>query len=129
MFGDQVDPKFGMGRKCTEFTPPVVKLGPHIAPLGMKFYTGNMFPAEYKNGMFITEHGSWNRAKKIGYRIVAVAVDPAGKTPKETVFASGGWLDDQKILGRPADILQAPDGSLLVADDHAWAIYRISYAK
>ena len=67
--GDIVDPVFGMGHKCSEFTPPVVKLGPHVAPLGMKFYTGNMFPAEYKNGIFIAEHGSWNRNKKIGYRI------------------------------------------------------------
>jgi glucose/arabinose dehydrogenase len=94
----------------------------------MKFYTGNMFPAEYKNGIFIAEHGSWNRNKKIGYRIVFISVDPDGKNPKETVFA-GSWLDDQKILGRPDDILQAPDGSLLVADDQAGAIYRISYAK
>jgi glucose/arabinose dehydrogenase len=88
-----------------------------------------MFPAEYKNGIFLAEHGSWNRAKKIGYRLVFIAVDPDGKNPKEKVFASGGWLDDQKILGRPDDILQAPDGSLLVADDQAGAIYRISYQK
>ena len=126
--GDIVDPVFGMGHKCSEFTPPVVKLGPHIAPLGMKFYTGDQFPAEYKNGIFIAEHGSWNRNKKLGYRIVFISVDPDGKNPKEKVFA-GTWLDDQKILGRPDDILQAPDGSLLVADDQAGAIYRISYSK
>jgi glucose/arabinose dehydrogenase len=117
-----------MGHKCSEFTPPVVKLGAHIAPLGMKFYTGDQFPAEYKNGIFIAEHGSWNRNKKSGYRIVFISVDPDGKNPKETAFA-GTWLDDQKILGRPDDILQAPDGSLLVADDQAGAIYRISYQK
>ena len=127
--GDIPDPKFAMDRKCSEFTPPVVKLGPHIAPLGMKFYTGSQFPAEYKNGIFIAEHGSWNRKSKIGYRIVFISVDPDGKNPKETVFASGGWLDGQKILGRPADILEAPDGSLLVADDQAGAIYQISYSK
>jgi glucose/arabinose dehydrogenase len=126
--GDIVDPVFGMGHKCSEFTPPVVKLGPHIAPLGMKFYTGSQFPAEYKNGIFIAEHGSWNRANKIGYRIVFISVDPDGKNPKETVFA-GSWLDDQKIAGRPADVLQAPDGSLLVSDDQAGAIYQISYSK
>jgi glucose/arabinose dehydrogenase len=126
--GDIVDPVFGMGRKCSEFTPPVVNLGPHVAPLGMKFYTGNMFPAEYKNGIFIAEHGSWNRAKKLGYRIRFVSVDPDGKNAKASVFA-GVWLDDQKIVGRPADILQAPDGSLLVADDQAGAVYRISYQK
>jgi len=127
--GDTPDPKFGAERKCSEFTPPVVKLGAHIAPLGMKFYTGSQFPPEYKNGLFIAEHGSWNRKSKIGYRIVFISVDPDGKNPKETVFASGGWLDGQKILGRPADILVAADGSLLVADDQAGAIYKISYSK
>jgi glucose/arabinose dehydrogenase len=103
-----------------------VKLGAHVAPLGMKFYTGSQFPAEYKNGIFLAEHGSWNRHKKSGYRINFISVSPDGKTAKDTVFAAS-WLDDQKILGRPADILQAPDGSLLVADDQAGAIYQISY--
>jgi glucose/arabinose dehydrogenase len=126
--GDLADPKYGAERKCSEFTPPVYKQGPHIAGLGMKFYTGDMFPAEYKNGIFIAQHGSWNRAKKLGYRVLFLSVDPDGKNPKEQVFA-GTWLDDQKILGRPADVLQAPDGSLLVADDQAGAIYRISYQK
>jgi hypothetical protein len=88
-----------------------------------------MFQASYKNGIFIAEHGSWNRAKKIGYRIVFFSVDPDGKNAKEQVFASGGWLDDQKIVGRPDDILQMPDGSLLVADDQTGALYRISYQK
>ena len=91
-------------------------------------FTGDQFPAEYKNGIFIAQHGSWNRAKKIGYRVVFISVDPDGKNPKESVFA-GAWLDDQTILGRPADVLQGPDGSLLVADDQAGAIYRISYQK
>jgi glucose/arabinose dehydrogenase len=126
--GDMVDPKFGMGHKCSEFTPPVVKLGPHVAALGMKFYTGDQFPAEYKNGIFLAEHGSWNRHKKIGYRVNFIKVSPDGKTAKDTVFA-GTWLDDQKILGRPSDVLQAPDGSLLVADDQTGAIYQISYKK
>ncbi|GEP56909.1 PQQ-dependent sugar dehydrogenase [Reyranella soli] len=126
--GDLADPKYGADRKCSEFTPPVYKQGPHIAGLGMKFYTGDMFPPEYKNGIFIAQHGSWNRAKKLGYRVLFLSVDPDGKNPKEQVFA-GTWLDDQKILGRPADVLQAPDGSLLVADDQAGAIYRISYQK
>jgi glucose/arabinose dehydrogenase len=126
--GDLADPKYGNERKCSEFTPPVYKQGPHIAGLGMKFYTGDMFPAEYKNGIFIAQHGSWNRAKKLGYRVLFLSVDPDGKNPKEQVFA-GTWLDDQKILGRPADVLQAPDGSLLVADDQAGAVYRISYQK
>jgi glucose/arabinose dehydrogenase len=126
--GDLADPKYGSERKCSDFTPPVYKQGPHIAGLGMKFYTGDQFPAEYKNGIFIAQHGSWNRAKKLGYRVLFLSVDPDGKNPKEQVFA-GTWLDDQKILGRPADVLQAPDGSLLVADDQTGAIYRISYQK
>ena len=126
--GDLADPKYGTERKCSEFTPPVYKQGPHIAGLGMKFFTGDQFPAQYKNGIFIAQHGSWNRTKKLGYRVLFLSVDPDGKNPKEEVFA-GTWLDDQKILGRPADVLQAPDGSLLVSDDQASAIYRISYQK
>jgi glucose/arabinose dehydrogenase len=94
----------------------------------MKFYTGDMFPAEYRNNIFIAEHGSWNRHKKIGYRIVRVTVDPDGKNAKDEVFAEG-WMANEKILGRPADVLVAKDGALLVADDQAGAIYRISYAK
>src|SRR5204862_3162493 len=126
--GDLPDPKFAMGHKCSEFTPPVLKLGAHVAPLGMKFYTGNQFPAEYKNNIFIAEHGSWNRKEKHGYRIRRVIVDPDGKNAKQEIFA-GVWLDGQKIVGRPADIQIAPDGSLLIADDQAGAIYQISYGK
>ncbi|MGB3045977.1 MAG: PQQ-dependent sugar dehydrogenase [Xanthobacteraceae bacterium] len=127
--GDIPDPKFAMGHKCSEFTPPVVKLGDHVAPLGMKFYTGSMFPAEYKNNILIAEHGSWNRHQYQGARIVRVIVGPDGKNPKTEVFASG-WIEGkQNYLGRPADIIQAKDGSILIADDWAGAIYRISYDK
>jgi glucose/arabinose dehydrogenase len=127
--GDIPDPKFAMGHKCSEFTPPVVKLGDHVAPLGMKFYTGNMFPAEYKNNILIAEHGSWNRHQYQGARIVRVIVGPDGKNPKSEVFASG-WIEGkQTYLGRPADIIEAKDGSILIADDWAGAIYRISYDK
>ena len=127
--GDIPDPKFAMGHKCSEFTPPVVKLGDHVAPLGMKFYTGSMFPAEYKNNILIAEHGSWNRHQYQGARIVRVIVGPDGKNPKTEVFASG-WIEGkQTYLGRPADIILAKDGSILVADDWAGAIYRISYDK
>ena len=127
--GDIPDPKFAMGHKCSEFTPPVVKLGDHVAPLGMKFYTGSMFPAEYKNNILIAEHGSWNRHQYQGARIVRVIVGPDGKNPKSEVFASG-WIEGkQTYLGRPADIIQAKDGSILIADDWAGAIYRISYDK
>jgi glucose/arabinose dehydrogenase len=127
--GDLPDPKFAMGHKCSEFTPPVLNLGAHVAPLGMKFYTGSQFPAEYKNAILIAEHGSWNRHKYQGARIVRVNVGPDGKNAKQEVFASG-WLEgDQGYLGRPDDIIQNPDGSILVSDDWAGAIYRISYKK
>ena len=127
--GDLPDPKFAMGHKCSEFTPPVLNLGAHVAPLGMKFYTGDQFPAEYKNNILIAEHGSWNRHKYQGGRIVRVIVGPDGKNPKQEVFASG-WIEgDQGYLGRPDDIILAKDGSILVADDWAGAIYRISYKK
>jgi len=127
--GDLPDPKFAMGRKCEEFTAPVLKLGAHVAPLGMKFYTGNQFPAEYRNNIFIAQHGSWNRRKYQGARIMRVVVDPDGKNAKQEVFAEGWLTGDQDYSGRPADVLVARDGSLLIADDWAGAIYRISYAR
>ncbi len=125
--GDMPDPKLAMGRKCSEFTPPVLKLGNHVAPLGMKFYTGSQFPAQYKNNIFIAEHGSWNRHQYQGGNITRVVTDPQGKKAKMEVFASG-WIDGkQSYSGRPADVIVAKDGSLLVSDDWAGAIYRISY--
>ncbi|HEY0421130.1 MAG TPA: PQQ-dependent sugar dehydrogenase, partial [Acetobacteraceae bacterium] len=127
--GDLPDPKFNRGLACSEFTPPVLKLGAHVAPLGMKFYTGNQFPAEYRNNIFIALHGSWNRHKYQGGRIERVITDPDGKNARQEVFASGWITGDQSYAGRPDDILVAPDGSLLVSDDWAGAIYRISYAK
>jgi glucose/arabinose dehydrogenase len=127
--GDMPDPKFAMGHKCSEFTPPALNLGAHVAPLGMKFYTGKQFPAEYANNIFIAEHGSWNRHKYQGARIMRVITDPSGKKIKQEVFASGWINGDRSYTGRPADLLLAPDGSMLVADDWAGAIYRISYEK
>jgi glucose/arabinose dehydrogenase len=127
--GDLPDPKLAQGHSCSEFTPPVLKLGAHVAPLGMKFYTGSSFPAEYKNNIFVAEHGSWNRHKYQGGRIERIIVDPDGKNAKEETFASGWIQSDQGYLGRPDDVLVAPDGSLLVSDDYAGAIYRISYDK
>ena len=127
--GDIPDPKFAMGHKCSEFSPPALNLGAHMAPLGMKFYTGSQFPADYKDSILIAEHGSWNRHKYQGGRIVRVIVGPDGKNPKQEVFASG-WIEgDQGYLGRPDDIILDKDGSILVADDWAGAIYRISYKK
>lgn len=124
------DPEFGDKRPCSEFTPPAQKLGPHVAPLGLKFYTASMFPKEYQGHMFIAEHGSWNRSPEaghIGYRISLVKVANGEATSYET-FASG-WLDSEgkKKWGRPVDVMLLPDGSMLVSDDMAGVIYRISY--
>jgi glucose/arabinose dehydrogenase len=127
--GDLPDPTYAQGHKCSEFTPPAFKLGPHVAPLGMKFYTGSQFPAQFKDAIFLAEHGSWNRHKYNGGRIVAIMTDAAGKHPKQEVIASGWIQGDRNFLGRPNDVINAPDGSILVADDWAGAIYRISYTK
>jgi glucose/arabinose dehydrogenase len=127
--GDLPDPKFAMGHKCSEFAPPAYKLGPHVAPLGMKFYTGNQFPAEYKDSIIIAEHGSWNRHKYSGARIVAISIGADGKHAKQTILATGFVQGDRNYLGRPTDIIMAKDGSILVADDYAGAIYQISYSK
>ncbi len=126
--GTIADPEFGSKKPCSEFTAPAQNLGPHTAPLGLKFYTGSMFPEHYTNQLFIAEHGSWNRSKKIGYRISLVKVDSNAKTTSYDTFASG-WLDDetQKYWGRPTDVLLLADGSMLVSDDHAGVIYRITY--
>jgi glucose/arabinose dehydrogenase len=123
--GDTPDPQFAQGRACSEFVPPVVNLGAHVAALGMRFYAGSGFPAEYRHNIFIAEHGSWNRSKKTGYRIQRVVVS-GGKVVKHEVFAEG-WLQGESAWGRPVDIELMRDGSLLVSDDHAGAIYRISY--
>ncbi|MBC5993663.1 PQQ-dependent sugar dehydrogenase [Pontibacter cellulosilyticus] len=126
--GDIADPEFGSKRNCSEFVKPVQKLGAHVAPLGMKFYTGNMFPAAYKNRIIIAEHGSWNRSKKSGYRLMQVTVDKNGNATAYEPFAQG-WLQGEEDWGRPVDVLVMPDGALLVSDDKNDAIYRISYVK
>ena len=122
-----LDPEFGRGRRCEEFTLPAVELGPHVAALGMRFYTGTMFPNEYRNQIFIAEHGSWNRSRPIGYRLTLVRLNQ-GRAVKYEVFAEG-WLEGQRPWGRPVDVLVTPDGALLISDDHAGVIYRISYPK
>lgn len=123
--GDLPDPDFGAKRRCEEFTAPAQKLGPHVAALGMRFYTGTMFPPQYHNQIFIAEHGSWNRSRKIGYRVTLVRLQGSKAVAYET-FASG-WLQGAIAWGRPSDVLVLPDGSLLVADDYAGVIYRITY--
>jgi glucose/arabinose dehydrogenase len=124
--GDLLDPEYGTGHTCAEFVAPERKLGPHVASLGMKFYTGEMFPAEYRGQVFIAEHGSWNREKKIGYRVTLVRLK--GGHPASYEPFVEGWLESESVSGRPVDILVMPDGSMLVSDDHAGAIYRITYA-
>ncbi len=123
--GTLSDPEFGRKHACSEFTAPARNLGPHVAPLGMRFYTGTMFPAQYRNQIFIAEHGSWNRSHKIGYRVMLVRLQD-GKAVSYEPFAEG-WLQGESAWGRPADVLVLPDGSLLVSDDVADAIYRIAY--
>ena len=126
--GDTLDPEFGDGKDCDNYTPPALKLGPHVAPLGLTFYSGEMFPDEYRNQLFIAEHGSWNRSSKTGYRIKLVRFDEDGKVTGQEVFAQG-WLQGEQNWGRPNDILVMPDGALLVSDDQAGVIYRISYSS
>lgn len=122
------DPEFGDKHKCSEFVAPVQPLGAHVAALGIKFYTGKMFPESYQNQAFIAEHGSWNRSKKSGYRVTMVKVKDNKTSAGYETFASG-WLDVEKdkAWGRPVDVLLLPDGSMLVSDDMAGVIYRISY--
>jgi len=124
--GDIPDPEFGGAHSCKEFVPPAQKLGPHVASLGMRFYTGTQFPAAYRNQIFIAEHGSWNRSQKIGYRVTLVQLDDARKAVKYSAFAEG-WLQGDRVWGRPADVSVAPDGSLFVSDDLAGIVYRIRY--
>ncbi|AKB12255.1 MAG: PQQ-dependent sugar dehydrogenase [Methanosarcina thermophila] len=123
--GDIPDPEFGELRNCSEFTPPEMKLGPHVAALGMTFYTGTMFPEEYRNQIFIAEHGSWNRKIPIGYRVTLVRLENG--TPVSYEPFAEGWLQGLAAWGRPVDVLVMPDGALLVSDDKNNAIYRISY--
>ena len=124
---DIPDPEYGKGRRKEEFIPPAMELGPHVASLGMRFYTGTMFPAEYRNQIFIAEHGSWNRSEPIGYRLTLVRFE--GNRAVSYEVLAEGWQSDGKAWGRPVDLQLMPDGSLLVSDDKAGAIYRISYRK
>jgi glucose/arabinose dehydrogenase len=123
--GDLPDPEWGKKGSCGSFVPPRAKLGPHVAALGMRFYRGSQFPARYRDGIFIAEHGSWNRLLPIGYRITLATLKGGTVTGYE-VFAEG-WLQGLLAWGRPVDVLVMPDGSLLVSDDRADAVYRISY--
>ncbi len=125
--GDTPDPEVGGKRRCAEFTPPALKQGGHVAPDGLRFYTGGMFPPEYRNRIFIAQHGSWNRSKKSGYRVMMVTLKD-DKVDKYEVFAQG-WMRDEQVWGRPVDVLVMPDGALLISDDQAGAVYRVSYSR
>jgi len=126
--GDIPDPELSNGKKCAEFTAPEWKFKAHMAPLGMRFYTGKSFPSRFKNQLFVAQHGSWNRSKPQGYRIALVKFKN-GKPISEQTFISGWLTSNDEVLGRPTDILQMPDGSLLIADDTLGVIYRVEYKK
>jgi hypothetical protein len=131
--GDSADPEFGRQRPCSEFTPPAAKLGAHVAALGMRFYGATQFPAAYRGNVFVAEHGSWNRSRKSGYLVARVPVDAQGRAGVAEPFVQG-WLQvdasgRETVWGRPADVLPLPDGSLLISDDTAGAIYRVRYAQ
>jgi glucose/arabinose dehydrogenase len=129
--GDVPDPEFGGKHPCSGSVPPAAKLGAHVAALGMRFYSGQQFPGDYRHSVFIAEHGSWNRSRKVGYQVVRAVLAGPDRVARVEPFVSG-WLQvdaagRETVWGRPADLLVMPDGSLLVSDDHAGAIYRISY--
>jgi glucose/arabinose dehydrogenase len=113
------DPKYGRGRACSEFVAPVAKLGPHVAPLGITFWGGDAV---------VALHGSWNRSRKSGYKVVRVVLDrkPSGSLVQRVDDLVTGWLQGEYAWGRPADVLAMPDGSLLIADDKQGLIYRLS---
>jgi glucose/arabinose dehydrogenase len=125
--GTMVDPELGWGKSCADFVKPAALLGPHAAPLGMQFYTGKMFPAKYRGAIFIARHGPWNRTQKFADVSVAY-LDSASRVTRVEPFLTG-FVKDNQYLGRPVDLLTLPDGSMLVSDDHAGAIYRISYGR
>jgi len=125
--GDFADPELGWGKSCADYVKPVAKLGPHAAPLGMRFYTGKMFPAKYQGAIFIARHGPWNRTKKYAADVVVAFPDGKGGIARVEPFLTG-LVENNEYLGRPADVMVMKDGSLLVSDDHNGAIYRISYS-
>lgn len=123
--GTVTDPEFGKLGSCAAAKAPAALLGPHVAPLGLRFYTGTMFPPDYHGNVFVALHGSWNRSQKNGYRVQRLRVE-GGKVVAQEPFVEG-WLQGQDVSGRPADVLQLPDGSLLISDDQAGKIWRVTY--
>lgn len=119
------DPQFGKGKSCDAYVPPVAALGPHVAPLGLAFYTGTQFPEQYRNQLLIAEHGSWNRSSKIGYQVRLLTLY-GNKVVSDTAFVDG-FLQNEEVSGRPVDVAVMPDGSILISDDHAHKLYRVTY--
>ncbi len=129
--GTVKDPEFGhKGKEAAAYVAPAAKMGPHNAPLGMRFYQGEMFPSSYKNNAIIAKHGSWNRSKKAGYEVILAKIDASGIVTGQEKFATG-WLDEasQDVWGRPVDVQELPDGSILISDDMANCIYRVTYLE
>jgi glucose/arabinose dehydrogenase len=126
--GNIVDPEFGWGKSCSDYTAPVGLLGPHSASLGIRFYTANMFPKTYKNAAIIARHGSWNRSRKVGGDLMVARFNKDGTMKSLEPFLTG-FVEDNKYIGRPVDVLQMKDGSVLVSDDWNGAVYRITYGK
>ena len=126
--GNIVDEQFGWGHSCKDYTPPVGLMGPHTASLGMRFYTGTMFPKAYKDAIFVARHGSWNKSQKMGGDVAVVKLNKDGTVKSVEPFLTG-FLEDNKYVGRPVDVMQMKDGSLLLSDDWNGAVYRISYGK
>jgi glucose/arabinose dehydrogenase len=126
--GEIADPELAGNKHCEQFVAPAWKFKAHIAPLGMRFYTGSQFPAHYKNQLFVAQHGSWNRTKPQGYQVVSIEFK-GGKPVSEHVFIDGWLTKENEVLGRPTDILQMPDGSLLISDDTLGVIYRVQYLE
>jgi glucose/arabinose dehydrogenase len=124
--GTFADREMGWGRSCNEFEKPVALLGPHSAALGMRFYTGKMFPNQYQNVIFIARRGSWNRTKKIGGDVIVVKLNKDGSVKSQEEFLTG-FLRNNEYSGRPVDVEILKDGSLLVSDDYAGAVYRVTY--
>ena len=131
--GDVPDPQFGAARPCSEFAVPAAKPGAHVATLGVRFYAGSQFPADYRHNLFVAEHGSWNRSVKSGYQVVRLVIDANQRVAKIEPFVQGFLKVDgagrETVLGRPADVLPLPDGSLLVSDDLGGAIYRVTFTR
>ena len=126
--GTFTDRELGWGRSCDEFVKPVALLGPHSAALGMRFYTSKMFPSQYQNAIFVARHGSWNRTKKIGGDVIVVKLNKDGSVKSQEPFLTG-FLQNNEYSGRPVDVQLMKDGSLLVSDDHAGAVYRVTYGN